>query len=108
MKQAVAYLRCSTNMQDQSIPDQRKAILDFAETHGYKVVDCFIDEGISGVSVDKRDSFNRLMKTVENADKSIEYILVYDISRWGRFPDSDESAYWEYHWAVGSGGDFHQ
>jgi hypothetical protein len=31
---------------------------------------------------------------VPNADFSI--VLVYDVSRWGRFQDADESAYYEY------------
>jgi DNA invertase Pin-like site-specific DNA recombinase len=31
MKKAAVYLRCSTDKQDQSIPDQKKAILEYTK-----------------------------------------------------------------------------
>jgi hypothetical protein len=33
---------------------------------------------------------------VESGAASFDVILVYDVSRWGRFQDADESAYYEY------------
>jgi hypothetical protein len=35
-------------------------------------------------------------KPVESGAASFDVILVYDVSRWGRFQDADESAYYEY------------
>ncbi len=43
-----------------------------------------------------RDSLKRLIEDVQNAVADYEAILVYDVSRWGRFQDADESAYYEY------------
>jgi DNA invertase Pin-like site-specific DNA recombinase len=97
MNKAVGYLRCSTDKQDQSIPDQRKAIQEYAEKNGFAVSEWFADEGRSGTGTEKRDEFNRMIESVEKGDKDFNYILVYDISRWGRFPDDDEAAYWEFH-----------
>jgi DNA invertase Pin-like site-specific DNA recombinase len=37
-----------------------------------------------------------LLKDVESGLADYRVILVYDISRWGRFQDADESAYYEY------------
>jgi DNA invertase Pin-like site-specific DNA recombinase len=39
---------------------------------------------------------NRLLSDVENRRVEFTYLLVYDVSRWGRFQDVDESAYYEY------------
>jgi len=37
-----------------------------------------------------------LIKDVETGNADFQIILVYDVSRWGRFQDADESAYYEY------------
>ena len=37
-----------------------------------------------------------MIDTVESGNASFKAILVYDISRWGRFQDADESAFYEY------------
>jgi DNA invertase Pin-like site-specific DNA recombinase len=97
MKKSVGYLRCSTNLQDQSITDQKAAILKYASEQEYEISDWFIDEGISGTSIEKRDAFQGMIKIIENGNREFDFILVYDISRWGRFPNSDESGYWEFH-----------
>ena len=97
LKSAVGYLRCSTDKQDYSIGDQKKVILQKAPQLGYRVTDWFIDRGKSGRSVYRRDAFQRLIKAIEKKSNTFSAVLVYDISRWGRFEDADESAYWEYH-----------
>ncbi len=38
----------------------------------------------------------QLIKDVESGSADFAIILVYDVSRWGRFQDADESAYYEY------------
>ena len=40
--------------------------------------------------------FRRLIADVQNGNPGFSAILVYDVSRWGRFQDADESAYYEY------------
>jgi len=37
-----------------------------------------------------------LLKDVESGKAAFSAVLVYDVSRWGRFQDADESAYYEY------------
>jgi DNA invertase Pin-like site-specific DNA recombinase len=49
MKKAAGYLRCSTNLQDQSIPDQKEAVQVFADSNGIEIIEWFIDEGIIGL-----------------------------------------------------------
>ena len=41
-------------------------------------------------------SLQKLIADVESGAADYTLILVYDVSRWGRFQDADESAYYEY------------
>lgn len=50
----------------------------------------------SGLSIDGRDALKKLITDVQNGSADFTTILVYDVSRWGRFQDADESAYYEY------------
>ena len=50
------------------------------------------DAGKSGLNIRGRNGLTRLIDDVEAGDPGFEVILVYDISRWGRFQDADESA----------------
>ena len=50
----------------------------------------------AGIRLDGRDALQRLIADVEHGTADFETILVYDVSRWGRFQDADESAYYEY------------
>ncbi len=98
LKKAIQYARASTDTQDQSAEDQLKATSEYARQHGLQIVaDPLIDEGRSGVLVKHRYAFQKLIKMVENGKSAFDHVLVYDVSRWGRFPDDDEAAYWEYH-----------
>ena len=46
--QVVAYLRRSTDRQEQSLDDQRRAIETYAEEEGFEVIQWFVDDAISG------------------------------------------------------------
>ena len=46
--------------------------------------------------LDGRDALKRLIDDVQTGTADFTTILVYDVSRWGRFQDADESAYYEY------------
>lgn len=89
------YCRCSTNMQDRSISDQVKEIERFAQKNYLKIVTWFLDEDRSGTSIDQREGFQKMKTLVEEGRNEFSIILVYDTSRWGRFPDPRESIYWE-------------
>lgn len=43
-----------------------------------------------------RPRLQRLLEDVRTGKTEFEALLVYDVSRWGRFQDADESAYYEY------------
>lgn len=96
MKIAVGYVRCSTDMQEGSIEQQKNAIEEWAKDHNFKIIEWFIDEGKSGTTFERRPAFTRLLKKIESSP-NFEYILVYDESRWGRAADPKESPYWKYH-----------
>ena len=93
---AVEYVRMSTDHQKFSTENQSEVIRKYAELNGFEIVQTYSDSGKSGLSIEGRDALKRLISDVESGDAEFEAILVYDISRWGRFQDADESAYYEY------------
>ena len=93
---AVQYVRMSTEHQKYSTENQSDVISEYASKHGMAIVGTYADDGKSGLSIDGRDALKRLIADVEGNHANFEVILVYDISRWGRFQDADESAYYEY------------
>ncbi|MEM1106850.1 MAG: recombinase family protein [Pseudomonadota bacterium] len=90
------YVRMSTEHQRYSIDNQEAVIASYAEANGMEIVRTYSDSGKSGLSVEGRSGLKRLIVDVDLADTDFEAILVYDVSRWGRFQDADESAYYEY------------
>src|SRR5207244_3086457 len=90
------YVRMSTEHQKYSTENQGEAIQRYAVKCGIEIVNTYADEGKSGLRLDGRDALKRLLDDVQNGRANYEAILVYDISRWGRFQDADESAYYEY------------
>lgn len=93
---AAQYVRMSTDHQQYSTENQADAIRAYAERRGFEIVRTFADEGRSGLRIDGRDALKRLIEEVQSGKADFTVILVYDVSRWGRFQDADESAYYEY------------
>jgi DNA invertase Pin-like site-specific DNA recombinase len=56
----------------------------------------YVDAGKSGLRIERREALKQLISDVESRRADFNAILVYDLSRWGRFQDTDESAYYEY------------
>lgn len=90
------YLRMSTDHQQYSLDNQAEAISRYAEAHGFIVVRTFSDEAKSGLSINRRSGLKRLLKETVEGHADFRAILVYDVSRWGRFQDADEAAYYEF------------
>jgi len=86
----------STDDQSNSIPCQKEAIRRYAAKHGYEVVTTYADLGKSGVGIKHRPGLRQLIQAVVEGHAPFRVILVYDISRWGRFQDADESAHFEF------------
>jgi DNA invertase Pin-like site-specific DNA recombinase len=93
---AAQYVRKSTEHQRYSTENQEEAIRNYAARHGMEVVRTYADEGRSGLRLDGREALKRLINDVEGSRADFSVILVYDVSRWGRFQDADESAYLEH------------
>jgi len=93
---AALYVRASTEHQNYSTNHQEAALRDYAAQHDLDVVAVYRDEGRSGLSLDGRSGLLALLNDVQSGDALYSAVLVYDVSRWGRFQDVDESAYYEY------------
>jgi DNA invertase Pin-like site-specific DNA recombinase len=93
---AAQYLRMSTEHQQYSLENQSAAIRVYAEKTGFTVVRTYADEGKSGLLLKRRDALQQLLKDVLCGAADYRAILVYDISRWGRFQDTDEAAHYEF------------
>jgi len=93
---AAEYVRMSTDHQRYSTENQAEAIRRYAASRGFAIVSTYADEGKSGLRIDGRDALKRLISDVTAGQCGFDAILVYDVSRWGRFQDADESAYYEY------------
>jgi DNA invertase Pin-like site-specific DNA recombinase/DNA-binding winged helix-turn-helix (wHTH) protein len=90
------YVRMSTDEQPNSIFLQQAAIQRYAEAHGYQVVATYSDPERSGIGLKRRLGLQQLLLDVLEGQDRFRAILVYDVSRWGRFQDTDESAHYEF------------
>ena len=93
---AAQYVRMSTDHQKYSTENQAEAIAEYARLHGMQIVRTYADEGKSGLNIGGREGLKRLIDDVEERTADFEVLLVYDVSRWGRFQDADESAFYEH------------
>lgn len=90
------YVRMSTEHQRYSTENQADAIAAYAREHGMRIVKTYEDAGKSGLNLKGRSGLQALLRDVEQPSPGFRAVLVYDISRWGRFPDPDEAAVYEH------------
>ena len=93
---AAQYVRMSTEHQQYSTSNQGDKIKEYADKRGIEIVRTYADDGKSGLSIGGRASLQKLIADVESGAADYTLILVYDVSRWGRFQDADEAAFYEY------------
>jgi DNA invertase Pin-like site-specific DNA recombinase len=93
---AAQYVRMSTEHQQYSTENQADVIRDYAARHDNEIVRTFADAGKSGLRIEGRDALRKLIDVVKAGQADFSTILVYDVSRWGRFQDADEAAFYEY------------
>lgn len=93
---AALYIRMSTASQELSPQVQEAVLRQYAEAHALAVVRTYIDAGCSGVTVHGRRGLQRLLADVADGDLDFQVLLVYDVSRWGRFQDVDEAGFYEF------------
>lgn len=100
----ITALYCRLSRDDElqgdsnSIINQKKILMQYADDHGFRNIEFFIDDGISGTTFD-RPGFIRMIEQVEAGNVSA--VIVKDMSRLGRdylkvgyyteilFPNSD-------------------
>lgn len=95
-RQAAMYVRMSTDHQKYSTENQEQAIREYAEKRNIEVITTYADQGKSGLDIGGREALQRLISDVQDGHAEFNTILVLDVTRWGRFQDADESAYYEY------------
>ena len=95
-RRAAQYVRMSTEHQQYSTENQSDKILEYAARHDIEIVRTYADEGKSGLNIGGREGLQRLLADVREGVADFGLILVYDVSRWGRFQDADESAHYEF------------
>jgi DNA invertase Pin-like site-specific DNA recombinase len=93
---AAQYLRMSTEHQQYSLESQSTAMQKYAESHDFEVVRTYSDAAKSGIVLKRRTGLQQLLQDVVSGNAPYRAILVYDVSRWGRFQDTDESAHYEF------------
>ncbi|WFU21151.1 recombinase family protein [Bradyrhizobium sp. CB1717] len=95
-RRAAQYVRMSTDYQQYSIANQFAVIAAYAQKFDLEIVSTYRDDGKSGLQIKGRTGLQDLIDDVQSARADFSCILVFDVSRWGRFQDVDESAYYEF------------
>ncbi len=90
------YLRMSTEHQQYSLENQSAAIQRYANSHGFWIVQTYSDAAKSGLVLRRRSGLQKLLQDVVSGHSAYKAVLVYDVSRWGRFQDTDEAAHYEF------------
>ncbi|MGZ3272455.1 MAG: recombinase family protein [Caulobacteraceae bacterium] len=93
---AALYLRASTEHQRYSTSNQDEALRQYADREGLVIVASYEDDGRSGLTLSGRPGLRQLLQDVLSPGCEFKAVLVLDVSRWGRFQDADESAYYEF------------
>jgi len=88
-------VRRSTDRQEQSIPDQKKAIEKYAREHEVALLRFYEDDAISGTSTVGRKAFQALIDDARRPRCEFGLVIVYDVKRFGRV-DNDEAGYYRH------------
>ena len=85
MKRVAVYCRVSTDHEDQknSIENQKLYFEEYVSQHkGWKLVEIYADEGITGTSLRKRKHFNRMYR--DSLKGKYDIILTKEVCRFAR------------------------
>lgn len=93
---AAQYVRMSTERQEYSILNQIATIAAYASIHRFEIVRTYSDPAKSGLDIKRRPGLKALIDDVVRGRADYCAVLVFDISRWGRFQDTDEAACYEF------------
>lgn len=87
MKNACAYIRVSTDKQEELSPDaQKRLVTDYCTKNNLNIVDehIFMENGISGKKADNRPEFMRMIAMAKSKEHPFDIILVWKFSRFAR------------------------
>src|SRR5579862_4271160 len=93
---AAQYVRMSTEHQQYSLENQSVANQKYADCHDFEIVRTYTDTARTGVILKHRAGLQQLLHDVVRGSCEFRALLVYDVSRWGRFQDTDEAAHYEF------------
>jgi DNA invertase Pin-like site-specific DNA recombinase len=93
---AAQYVRMSTEHQQYSLENQSVANQKYADCHDFEIVRTYTDTARTGAILKQRAGLQQLLQDVVRGPCEFRAILVYDVSRWGRFQDTDEAAHYEF------------
>lgn len=96
MKTAAAYVRVSTEKQDEySLDSQLKLIREYARQHDIIVPDefVFVEDGVSGRYAKKRRAFQDMIALAKEKAHPFDVILVWKFSRFAR--NQEESIFYK-------------
>lgn len=93
---AAEYVRMSTEHQQYSLDNQSGFIREYADKKGITIIHTYNDAGKSGLNLAGRPGLKALLNDVINHKINISLLLVYDVSRFGRFQDTDEAGHYIY------------
>ena len=93
---AALYCRVSTDSQreKQTIETQKRILGDYVKHEGWEIHDWFIDDGLTGTSIEARPAFTRLLRDAEA--RKFDLLAVTDTDRLTRSDDPRQRAFIEY------------
>lgn len=86
-KKACAYVRVSTDRQEELSPDaQKRLITDYCRKNSIEIKDenIFVENGISGKKAEKRPLFQHMIALAKSGEHPFDMILVWKFSRFAR------------------------
>lgn len=96
MLNGAAYIRVSTDRQDEYSPDaQKRLIYEYAEKNNIAISpdNIYMEIGISGKKADKRPQFQKMIAACKDKSHPIDVILVWKFSRFAR--NQEESIFYK-------------
>ena len=81
----LGYVRVSSvtqKIKNNSIPLQKRKINDYCKLNDFNLVEVYEDDGISGMSIDKREGYKKMITFLK--ENQIDGIVVWSLSRLGR------------------------
>lgn len=96
MLKGAAYIRVSTDRQDEYSPDaQKRLIYEYAEKNNIVISpdNIYMEIGISGKKADKRPQFQQMIAECKSKEHPIDVILVWKFSRFAR--NQEESIFYK-------------